>query len=265
MNRALLHPQTVLLCVKKIKNPHLFLLDSLNLMKKPYTLKFKDGYSLKVRPKNNKRVGDIHVIKDIILYNQYELKSIPSKGVVIDVGAQIGCFSVPVATNTDCLIISIEPEKTNYEQLKKNKTLNKLKNIKSYNVALTKEKGFSYFYISQENSAGHSLFQDDKKQKYKVKTLSLKDIIDENKIKKIQYLKLDCEGGEYDILLNLSKKYLDKIKTIYLEQHHTPDILNKYAEESITNYLEKNGFNRKLIDKFYFKDEGTFYIFKFEK
>jgi hypothetical protein len=58
-------------------------------------------------------------------------------------------------------------------------------------------------------------------------------------------MKLDCEGGEYDVLLNAKPEHLTRISEIMMEIH--TDLHTKYkGKEIIMKRLEDSGFH--LID-----------------
>lgn len=79
-------------------------------------------------------------------------------------------------------------------------------------------------------------------EKYSVDTISLVDLLDEHRAPtEIDYLSIDTEGSEYDILENFDfQKY--KIKVITCEHNYTPQ------RDLIKSLLEKNGFKRKYED-----------------
>lgn len=64
------------------------------------------------------------------------LKSIPSDGVLFDVGANIGIYTV-FAAKRGVKVVAFEPEAMNYMVLCKNIYLNNLDNVTAYCVALT--------------------------------------------------------------------------------------------------------------------------------
>ena len=89
----------------------------------------------------------------------------------------------------------------------------------------------------------------------KVKTRKLEDILDENKVKHINYLSIDVEGAEFDVIksINFDKVFIDVIGF----ENNYPDV-----GEEIQKYLENNGFKflHKSIDIFMININSKFKI-----
>ena len=178
-------------------------------------------------------INEIHIVKE---YHKL-LDHIQPTSTVIDIGAQIGVFSVFAAKIANKgKVFSFEPFEKNNLLLQKNIKLNKLKNIIISRNAIAGKSGSRQLTISKENSGGHSLFQEGD-EKVKIKTMTLKEVFDKNKIDKCDFLKIDCEGAEYEILYNTPKEYLDKINSITMEYHENGDI------QELRRFLKKANFN----------------------
>ena len=141
----------------------------------------------------------------------------------------------------------------------KNLRLNKIRNVVAYNIAVGKLKDKVKFFISKHNVGAHSLINNKNDECIGVKSVSLKKIFQENNLKKVNLLKIDCEGCEYEILLKSPRSILKKIDTIVLEQHIT-SYTKKYKEESITDHLKSIGFSIEILKQIYYKKEGRFFI-----
>ena len=77
----------------------------------------------------------------------------------------------------------------------------------------------------------------------KIKTINLESYILKNNIKKIDLLKIDTEGHEFEILKGLN----DQIKNIelILFEHHYDDMLKKsYTFSDINSLLKLNNFKQ---------------------
>ena len=76
-----------------------------------------------------------------------------------------------------------------------------------------------------------------------IKTITLDDIISQNFIDHIDFLKVDTEGAELMIFEGLSDENLDKIRNISLEYHHS--VFN-YDENIYKEFIQRflsRGFN----------------------
>jgi hypothetical protein len=82
-------------------------------------------------------------------------------------------------------------------------------------------------------------------EKQKVKIRKLSEFISEKLIDKIDILKLDTEGYEYNIIKNLDQKDFAKIRFIYFEHHYDLMINKGYKFFDINNILIKNKFQKK--------------------
>lgn len=206
---------------------------------------------------------DRFVIFETWTLHEYDIKGfkISSKDIVVDIGAQIGTFAVYAAKKVKRgRVFAYEPFLENYKILLKNKKLNKLKNLKAFNLAVSDSKGKVSFYTSKLNSAAPSLikFQDDHlKIKEKVSAVSLNDVFTKNKLKQIDFLKIDAEGSEYKIILGSPKSVLAKIKKIVMEYHVVPGL--KHKPQDIKTYLEENGFKVKDRRIPFFPEVGHIY------
>lgn len=212
-----------------------------------------DGIKYKVRGGNR----DFLTISEIFMLNLYSKKGfkIKERDVIVDIGSQIGVFTMLASKKASKgKVYGFEPIKDNFRLLKENVKLNGAKNIKLSNLAVTDKKGKREIFVS-ENNAMHSFFEGFRGiSKTFVKTTSLKNIVRENKIKKIDYLKMDCEGSEYDIIMNTPDNVLKIIKKIAMEYHNLDSKRNGYV---IKKFLENKGFNVKC--KKLYNDTGMIY------
>ena len=142
------------------------------------------------------------------------------KGIAIDIGANVGAFEI-VNNEKFQKIIAIEPSKETF--LKCSKNVKSYKNTEVYNFAVSNEnnKIVKLRHYKNDFYSGNATTLDNSKwyngdQYEEVSTISLEGIFDIFHLKKINYLKIDCEGAEYDFLIN---KDLSKIDYIGIEIH----------------------------------------------
>ena len=211
-------------------------------------------------------------------YNSFKL--------LIDIGAHKG-ESIKLFSKNFIIkkIISFEASPINFEYLKKKIEENKQgynnTEIVLENTALGAEDKIIEFNQFNESSSS-TIKEIDKESKYykrkfrlinflnnketyqkiKIKISKLKDYIEKNNIKKINFMKIDTEGYEFEILLGLENKI--KIVDIIMFEHHYDNMIKKgYTFEDINRLLIKNNFNKIYKSKMPFRK--TFeYIYKRE-
>lgn len=158
--------------------------------------------------------------------------------VIIDIGAHIGCFSIACAKKAKhSKIYLYEPHPENFKFLKRNLKINKIDDAHPFNYAVLNKKGKSKLFFG-EFSYSHSLYMKSESYVF-VKTVSLKDIFDDNKINKCDYLKIDAEGSECDIICSLPAEYFSRINIIVFEYHQ----INSFRPlKKIIKRLSKSSF-----------------------
>lgn len=229
--------------VKTIKNYPLYLKDYFGKIKNKYALyKLRNGLRYKLRGGSTDRF----IINEVWIHKSYNPKGfeIKQNDIVVDIGAHAGIFTILASYYAkDGKVYAFEPMKENYELLKENIKLNYAKNIEPINKAVSAKSGKLKFYVSQTKNKGqNSLYKlSDTQKQISVGKISFKDFI--KKIPRIDFLKIDCEGAEYEILFSLSKAEFQKIKKISMEFHN----YGKYTGKDLAKVLHSNNFKVKLI------------------
>jgi FkbM family methyltransferase len=132
------------------------------------------------------------------------------KGIILDLGAHIGTFTVKHALNPSNYIYSFEPAYNSARLLKKNLKLNNLRNVKILKYAVADKTCEKQFRIPEWSNVNPGLYCDTG-IKTLVKVYALDDFVKEFKLKKIDFMKIDVEGAEIP-LLNGAKNTLKKFK-----------------------------------------------------
>ncbi|MEK6968714.1 MAG: FkbM family methyltransferase [Nanoarchaeota archaeon] len=165
--------------------------------------------------------------------------------IVIEIGGNIGAFAVRAASSANKgKVYTFEPDKNNFKMLVSNVALNYLNNVTAFNIAVSNKKGYADFHLSEKNSASHSLYGSNGHKKTKVKTTTLKEIVEKHNIPRIDYLKIDAEGAEYEIILNAPDSIWKKIDKIALEYHDHLSHGHTYKE--LVNFLTSKGFKVRI-------------------
>jgi len=168
------------------------------------------------------------------------------EGVAIDVGANLGMLSIPLAKmlGDKGRVVSIEAEKNNVELLRKNIKINNLKNVFVVGKGAYYKKGKINFNLDKYGTGGHSIQKTGvskfgKKQLIDVDTID--NILKELKIKKVDLVKIDIEGGELDALKGAEKMLRKSHPKIIFEA------LEDTEKDKIELMLAKYGYKIKSL------------------
>jgi len=174
-------------------------------------------------------------------------KYIKKEDVVFDIGANIGYHSLFISkiVGDKGKVYSFEPIKNLTEQLEKSINKNNITNININNIAVGNSNYETDIYLNEENIGGSSLVNKSFKNKEKIIVKKL-DGIYFNKIKKLNFVKIDVEGFEYEVLLGM-EKLINKFKPkIILE--YSPILYKNNDDLNIINFLKKIGYKLYDID-----------------
>ncbi len=234
--------------VFKIRNWPEFVLNYIGIRDKSCTYVFRNG--LKIKTGDGISSGTIAVI-----FIKKDYGNVDDNSVIVDIGANIGVYSIFAAQSKNTVVYAYEPMPDNYNLLRENIESNKLGgHILPFNLAVgaKEEKKKLYIGLSPYNSfypisksPFNTLYGDgfqEKNQKYiEINSVPLKEVFDRNKINRCDILKMDCEGAEFEILYNLPEEYFRRINKIRLEYHnHLSD--EKNNADYLMKFLEKKGY-----------------------
>lgn len=187
--------------------------------------------------------SDILVVWEIWKAKIYDNPHFPIKedDIVVDIGAHIGAFAIRAAKLARLgRVYAYEASSKNYSLLERNAQLCGVDNLIIHHKAISDTRGEVKFYQPGHNGALGSLMQDTDSPMEIVESITLSDIISENEIDKIDLLKIDAEGAEYNILLNSPAAALANVQRIILEYHEFDDDVRDHKD--IVKLLEANKF-----------------------
>lgn len=138
---------------------------------------------------------------------------------IIDVGSNFGETTLNFAklTGTTGKVFSFEPDTYCFNKLKSNISLNKFSNIQIFNIGLGSSD--AEYYLSSENihNRGENKIQINSPMQPNIKVKKLDDIMDSYQIKKVDLIKIDVEGFEYDVLRGASNTIMKHRPIMFIE------------------------------------------------
>jgi FkbM family methyltransferase len=172
---------------------------------------------------------------------------------IVDVGANVGSFALYAAQSCPAArIFSYEPEQRNFALLRQNLRINALEGrVAAFQRAVGSKSGLrtlSVVGISQAN-AFESLRPGASHQQ--VDCTTLRDIRTEHGLDRLDLLKMNCEGAEYETLEACTDSDYEGLLNIRLEYHNL-DAANRNGK-ALRRFLEARGyrierFTRRLKD-----------------
>lgn len=176
--------------------------------------------------------SDAPVIREIWCENVYEVfdGDLNDTGIVIDIGANIGSFSLYAASLGAKKVIAVEPEPHNIELLKKN--IDEHRDITP-----------DCEFIIDDHAVGGSkdivFINDDhgdsrvnrSENGTRVRMITLDQLFKNHKIEYIDVLKIDIEGMEGEVILNASEATMNLCRYITMEYDQHSNNLGAIVEK----------------------------------
>ena len=207
-------------------------------------------------------------------------KNIESKiSFFVDVGAHHGETIKIFNKNFDIKnILAFEPSPYNYQQLLK-ETKN-IEGLKIYDFGLGEKKGIVDFKQHYESSSStmtkindqsdyfkrknfYLNFFNKKKPQFeciKVKIDRLDNIFNSLEINKIDILKIDTEGYDFNVIKGLGN-HIKNVKYIYFEHHFHNMLVKSYTLNDVHSFMEQNNFEKVFKIKMYFRKTFEYIYF----
>jgi FkbM family methyltransferase len=184
-----------------------------------------------------------------IAFSHYKPKS---KDICVDIGAGIGTESIFMSELVGPLgkVFSIEAFKDVFDVLNMNMKYNNLHNVNTYNLAISDSNGYVYI-TDNDNHIENKVVSDNLSSDVKkVKSLTLDKFIKDQEIRQIDFLKVNIEGAEKELIRCFNKVAL--VKNVAISCH---DFLGKrtgneifFTKHQVVTFLEENNFIVTTLD-----------------
>jgi FkbM family methyltransferase len=174
---------------------------------------------------------EFNLIRDLVKEKDY----------CLDIGANMGYYTIWFSKYTK-KILSFEPNKKNFQRLNQNLRINGLdKFIIPYNIALGAEECLVSFTNDRDGENHICLSENENTEK--VECRKLENVLMENNIRHVKYIKIDVEGFEIFVLKGLTDYLKQKnVEIIQIEINKTMSNSGTTVSE-LVDYLEGFGYN----------------------
>ena len=186
-------------------------------------------------------------------------KFTPREGdIVIDIGAHIGRYTITGSKQVGITgkVVAIEADPDNFELLKRNIALNNLTNVLPLNYAVFSTRTRIKLYEQSASAKYNSvmLTRAAKTKNYvEVNADTLDSILKQNRINQVNWIKIDVEGAEFEVLKGSSETLSGGNISILLEIHNIEDP-NHY--HNVVNFLKHLNYEMTFEQRYDESGEG---------
>jgi|SRR5579859_580657 len=185
------------------------------------------------------------MIGEVVDYDAYQLQKLKwdSTGEhhIMDIGANVGVSALMLSQIPNARVTCFEPDPGNCALLRQNLELNGITNTRVIQAAVSSVDGTTDFQTDEESTGGYVARESitAKDRNIKVRAMTLQRALAECGGPAIDLLKCDCEGGEYDIIEQVTPELADRIRNLSIEVH---DLDQKRNLQSISAHLSALGY-----------------------
>jgi len=195
---------------------------------------------------------------NLFIYGQYENKESKlfrklclKESVIFDIGANVGYFSLIAGkTNKNNRVYSFEPVSRTFERATTNINLNKLTNIFLHKKIISNSTELASINIGNDSNWGmsslvhHEHLSGDVE---KVESITLDNFVKEQKIDRLDIVKIDVEGFELNVLQGMEETLIRYKPIILIEILDQNLNANNHKPADIYNFLWEMGYRSYKI------------------
>ena len=170
--------------------------------------------------------------------------------VLVDIGANVGMYTIWAAKTRDVRVFAFEPESQNYALLYRNIVANNLsEQVTAYCLALSNERAYSKLHLSKFFLGGschtfgakidYLLRPRESKVSQGCVAVTLDELVSTGTIEQPDYIKIDVDGLEHKVLAGANSTLLNsRLKSVLVE-------LNTHLSEhlAVIEMLQSVGFS----------------------
>lgn len=195
----------------------------------------------------------------------YLYETLKPGSVFVDVGANIGLFSLNASNivGLDGKVIAFEAFKPNYIKFNDNIKINNFTNIIAENKAISNQNStIEILYNESEKNVGMaSTYLKNFTSKELVECFSLDHYLKEKMINKVDLIKIDIEGGEFNALLGMNRILSELKPKVLIEINQVALENSGHSENEIIELFKK--YNYKMLKKLSVNSQSYNAVFGF--
>lgn len=179
-------------------------------------------------------------------------------GTFVDIGANIGLITIPVARNSQAVVHAFEPEPSNFRHLTQNVGANLVpERVNLHNFALAAEEGSLEFELSADNFGDHRIhrptdiawekFAESRRRVIEIKGRPLDAILDPDDLPRPIIVKMDTQGAEVEVVKG-GRRLFEHAD--YVLSEYCPYMIRRMGDdpEAFLNFVREFPFAARLND-----------------
>ena len=169
----------------------------------------------------------------------------PKEGdTVIDIGAHIGRYTITSSKQVgdSGKVVAIEADPDNFQLLKRNIALNNLTNVLPLNYAVFSTRTRMKLYEQSASAKYNSVMfarAAESKNYVEVNADTLDNILKQNGVNQVNWIKIDVEGAEFEVLKGSTKTLSGESISLFVEIHN---IENPSHYDNIVDFLKHDNY-----------------------
>jgi FkbM family methyltransferase len=238
-----------------------FAKDSYDIVRTPYSVSRKISlWANLIRPSEDMLGFQIssfcpstlaYLYREIFVRQNYFFRATSESPVVFDCGANLGMATLYFKwLHPKALIEAFEPDPNTFELLRGNVARNRLTDVGIHNCALWNENGNIDFFVDPSDPGSLSMSTNDSRlegKRIQVPSRKLSEFVQGP----VDFLKLDIEGAEHRVLLDLvTSGKINFIREMVIEFHHHIG-KQRSCLASFLQLLEHAGFEYQIHASLY--------------
>jgi FkbM family methyltransferase len=207
----------------------------LSRLQYPFVLRLRRGEEVRIE-----ELTDLKAFWQIFLRRVYRVR--PNDSIIVDLGANIGLFTLYAARMApQAKIFSVEPFPATFARLVATVRDHHLESkVICVNYAIAGSHGARVMPDANVPSQRRSVASPASGARgTEVAATTLEGIFEENNLVRIDLLKIDIEGSEYEVLLSAPSTLLARIGRVAMEYHGD---CAPYSKQQLFDYLRSAGF-----------------------
>jgi len=179
----------------------------------------QDGLNITIR----QNLWDARIVREIFFDKPYMRHfQLDADPIIVDIGGYIGDFSLFAAKYLNARhVIVYEPTDENFKMLRQNIENNGYEDrITAVNKAVSaSDEVILNVQVSEDQEIHASAYWYPEAEQRRLPSVTLPELFETHQLESVDLLKVDCEGGEYDIFPAVPDTLFKRIKNIVFEYH----------------------------------------------